>query len=101
MEDSRNDYNQELQGVVDEIQRKLYDVMLSYVEKNGFTVVLNDATKQNPVMYAIETTDITATVVNAYNVKSGVPAPQQPAATAPATKAPATKTPAARPGAKN
>jgi outer membrane protein len=99
VEDARNDYQQELQGIVDDIQRKLYDVMLGYVEKNGYTVVLNDATQQNPVLYAIETTDITAPVVDAYNVKSGVPAPPpQPAATTPA---PASKAPAAKPGAKN
>ncbi len=102
VEDARNDYNQELQGVVDEIQRKLYDVMLGYVEKSGYTVVLNDSTQQNPVLYAIETTDITAPIVEAYNVKSGVPAPPpQPADATPATKTPAAKAPAARPGAKN
>jgi outer membrane protein len=49
------------------------------------------------VLYATQSADITKAVVDAYNVKSGVPAPPpQPAAAAPAPKSSApAKAPAA------
>jgi outer membrane protein len=42
------------------------------------------------VLYATPNTDITKAIIDAYNVKSGVPAPVAPPPSAPA---PATKTP--------
>jgi len=54
--------------------------------------------QQSPVvLFAGQNIDITKAVIDAYNVKSGVPAPPpQPAATAPKPAAPATR-PAAGP----
>ena len=88
-EDARNQYQQELQEILSGVEQKFYDVMHDYVEKNGYTLVLDVSPQQSPIMYAIETTDITAPVVEAYNVKSGVSAPPQPAASAPAAPKPA------------
>ena len=90
-EDARNDYQQELQNMYNDTASKVFDVLASYAEKNGYTLVLDYAAQQQtPVLYAIETTDITKTVVDAYNVKSGVPAPPQPAATGSTPPKPAT-----------
>jgi outer membrane protein len=83
-EDARTQYQQEMQGILGSVEQKFFDVMREYVEKGGFTLVLNISPQNSPVMYAIETTDITAPVVDAYNVKSGIAAPPpQPAGAAP------------------
>ena len=59
---------------------KVYDVMQSYAERQGFTLVLDISQQQSPVLYASNGTNITKQVIDAYNVKSGVPAPPaQPA----------------------
>jgi len=52
------------------------------------------------VLYATQSADITKAVVDAYNVKSGVPAPPpQPAAAAPAAPTPKSSAPAKAPAA--
>jgi outer membrane protein len=80
-EDARDGYQQELQTVYNNTATKVYDVLASYAEKNGYTLVLDYAAQQQtPVVYALDTTDITKAIADAYNVKSGVPAPAQPPA---------------------
>jgi outer membrane protein len=59
--------------------------------------VLDVAQQQTPVLYATESTNITKAVIDAYNVKSGVPAP--PAAP-PSAPAPGQQAPSKAPGAK-
>ena len=93
-EDARNQYQQDMQGILSGVEEKFFDVMRDYVEKNGFTLVLNIAPQNSPVMYGIESTNITEPVVAAYNVKSGISAPPQPAASAPAAPKPAAPKPA-------
>ena len=64
---------------------KVYDVLASYSQDHGFTLVLDVAQQNNPVLYANESTNITKAIIDAYNVKSGVPAPPaQPGGLAPA-----------------
>jgi len=83
-EDLRNDGQQDMQDLFSSLQAKVYDVMQSYVEQQGFTLVLDISQQQSPVLFASATTNITKQVIDAYNVKSGVPAPPaQPAAAAP------------------
>lgn len=95
-EDARTEYQQELQTVYNNTATKVFDVLASYADKNGFTLVLDVNAQQSAVMYAVETTDITKAVVEAYNVKSGVAAPPKPAAAAiPAAPRPAAPKPAA------
>jgi outer membrane protein len=93
-EDARNDYQQELQTLYNNTATKVFDVMASIAEKNGYTLVLDANSEQSSILYAIETTNITKDVVDAYNVKSGVAAPAQPAAAAPITPRPAAPRPA-------
>jgi outer membrane protein len=88
-EDAQNDMQQEMQELYNGLASKVYDVLSSYAQQHGYTLVLDVAQQQTPVLYATESTNITKAVIEAYNVKSGVPAPPAaPAAAAPAPKAP-------------
>jgi outer membrane protein len=84
-EDAQNDFQQEMQDLYNALASKVYDVLASYAQDHGFTLVLDVAQQNNPVLYANESTNITKAIIDAYNVKSGVPAPPaQPAGLAPA-----------------
>ena len=91
-EDLRNQGGQEAQDMYNTLASKVYDVLASYAQQQGYTLVLDVSQQQNPILFALPSTDITKPVVEAYNVKSGVPAPPPSAASpaaAPAPKAPA------------
>ena len=98
-EDLRNDGQQDMQDIYNNLAAKVYDVMQSYAEQQGFTLVLDVSQQQSPVLYASQGTIITKAVIDAYNVKSGVPAPppgEQPAPGAqavPKTVRPSTSAP--------
>ncbi|HZB88102.1 MAG TPA: OmpH family outer membrane protein [Terracidiphilus sp.] len=85
-EDAQNDMQTELQDLYNTLASKVYDVLASYSQQHGYTLVLDVAQQQTPVLYANESTNITKAVIDAYNAKSGVPAPpaQPPSAPAPA-----------------
>jgi outer membrane protein len=74
-QDTQSDFRQEMQDLYNTLASKVYDVMQSYAEKQGFTVVLDVGQQQSPVLFASNTTNITKQVIDAYNLKSGVPAP--------------------------
>jgi len=93
-EDAQNDFQGEMQELYNGLASKVYDVLASYAQQQGFTLVLDVAQQQNPVLYASESSNITKQIIDAYNVKSGVPAPPAGAA-APAAPKPAPKAPAA------
>jgi outer membrane protein len=80
LEDAQNDMNGEMQELYNSLATKVYDVLNDYATKQGYTLVLDVAQQQNPVLYAAESTIITKAVIDAYNVKSGVPAPPPPPA---------------------
>jgi outer membrane protein len=88
--DAQNDFQQEMQQTFTTVAEKVGQTMTAYAQEHGFTVVLDGANQQLPVvLYANPSADITKAVVDAYNVKSGVPAPPAPAAAAPgATRIP-------------
>jgi outer membrane protein len=95
-EDAQNDFNQEMQEVYNKLASKVYDVLAAYVQQQGYTLALDVASQQqNPILWATPSTDISQAVVNAYNAKSGVPAPASSAAPKPAAR------PAAKPAAKS
>ena len=88
-EDAQNDFKQEMQEIFNTLASKVGDVLTSYEQQQGYTLVLDYAQQQSPVLYAQPSTDITKAIIDAYNVKSGVPAPPaQPAAPRPAAKPP-------------
>jgi outer membrane protein len=77
-EDASNDFQQEMQQTYQQLAEKVYGTLQSYAEQNGYSVVLDAAASQQQaptVLWASKTTDITAAVIQAYNAKSGVPAP--------------------------
>lgn len=87
-QDARSDFQQDMQDMYNGLAAKMYDVMQSYAEQQGFTMVLDISQQQSPVLYASQGTNITKAVIDAYNLKSGIPAPPQPAAGAPGAAAP-------------
>lgn len=100
-EDAQTDYQQAMQDVFNGVASKVYDVMEAYVKEQGYTLVLDASQQQSPVLYAVDSVNITKPVIDAYNLKSGVPAPApgQGAAAAP-KPAPRAVPSAPRPAAK-
>jgi outer membrane protein len=96
-EDAQNDLQGEMQEVYNSVASKVYDVLSNYAQQQGYTLVVDGSGSQQQapiVLYASPSTDITKVVIDAYNLKSGVPAPQaQPtsAAPRPAAKPPVTR----------
>ncbi|HEV2135767.1 MAG TPA: OmpH family outer membrane protein [Terracidiphilus sp.] len=86
-DDDQSDYQSDMQDMLNSMAQKVGAELQAYAREHGYTVVL-DATQsqqQAPdVLYWNPATDITKAVVDAYNVKSGIPAPppQAPAPTA-------------------
>jgi outer membrane protein len=96
-EDAQNDMTQEMNDLYNKVASKVFEVLNSYSSQHGYTLVVDDTPpqQQSPtVLYHAEGSDISKAIVDAYNVKSGVPAPPQSASTPDAPK-PAPKTPAA------
>jgi Skp family chaperone for outer membrane proteins len=93
VDDATNAYQSDLQEALGKIAQKVSVVMQDYVEKNGYTILLNIGDQQSPVMWWAKNpnADITLAVVAAYNASSGVTAPPPDAPSAPAArpKAPA------------
>ena len=92
-QDASNDFQQEMQDIYNNLATKVYDVVQSYAQLHGYTLVLDITAgqQQSPVLYASDSSNITKEVIDAYNTKSGIPAP--PAQPAGATDAPKPTTP--------
>jgi outer membrane protein len=100
-DDAQQSFNADLQEALGKVAQKVNAMMLTYVEKNGYTILLNVGDQQSPVMWTATTpnADITEALIDAYNTASGVTAPPpaapsvtKPAATTPKTTAPHTTT---------
>lgn len=99
-QDASSDFQQELQEVYNSLASKVYDVMQSYAELHGYTLVLDASAQQSPILYATTSSNITKEIIDAYNQKSGIPAPPAGAgaglnAPRPAAPKPAAPKPAA------
>lgn len=95
-EDDQNDYQQDMQTTFNGVANKVGEVLVQYAQQHGFTLVLDAGNQESQtVLFASESSNITKAVIDAYNVKSGVPAP--PATPAAAAPRPAAKTPVAHP----
>jgi outer membrane protein len=94
-EDAKSDFQQEMGDTYNSLASKVYDVLAAYVEQQGYTLVLDISEQQNPVLYADPSIEITKPVIEAYNAKSGVPAPPAQAGAPAAPKPAAPKAPAA------
>ena len=86
-QDASNDFQQEMQDIYNGLASKVFDVVQSYAQLHGYTLVLDiSAGQQQPVLYFNDSTNITKEIIDAYNTKSGIPAP--PAQSGGATDAP-------------
>jgi outer membrane protein len=75
-QDAQSDFQGDLQQLINSVAAKVGAVMTDYAEKQGYTLVLDAGDQQNAtVLYAVPQDDITKAIIDAYNVKSGIPAP--------------------------
>jgi outer membrane protein len=102
MEDAQTAYNTDLQDAYGKVAQKVNVVLRSYVEGNGYTLLLDVSSQQSPVMWATPNTDITEAVIAAYNASSGIsaPPPSAPSAARPKPAATTPHTTTAKPAAK-
>jgi outer membrane protein len=83
-EDLRNDEQNDGQETFQQVGQKVFDVMTTYAQAQGFHLVLDASQQNSGVLWLTPGTDITKVVVDAYNAKSGIPAPANvPSAPAP------------------
>ena len=98
-EDASNSYQADIQEALGKIAQKVHAVMVDYVAKNGYTLLLGYGEQQSPVLWAAATpnNDVTEAIVEAYNASTpGMTAPppaapsaaRRPAATTPHTTTP-------------
>ncbi|HWB32751.1 MAG TPA: OmpH family outer membrane protein [Acidobacteriaceae bacterium] len=80
-EDASSSYNSDMQEALSKVAEKVHNTLLNYVQKNGYTLLLNVGDQSSPVMWAAQdqNADITEAIVQAYNAASGVAAPPPPA----------------------
>jgi outer membrane protein len=96
-EDDQNDFQQEMQDTFNGVASKVGDVLVRYSQQHNFTVVLDGGDQQvQMVLYHNPATDISQAILDAYNTKSGVPAPASapPSAPMPRQSAPTQHPPA-------
>jgi outer membrane protein len=94
-EDAQTAYNADLQEALGKVAQKLSVTMKQYAQSNGYTLLLDVSNQQSAVLWALQTTEITQAVVEAYNKSSGIAAPA-PMAPTPST-APRPRTAAPKP----
>jgi outer membrane protein len=83
-DDLRNDEQQDGQETMQQVGQKVFDVMSDYAKAQGFNLVLDAGQQNSGVVWATPGVDITKPVLDAYNTKSGIPAPANvPSAPAP------------------
>jgi len=76
-QDAQSDFQGDLQQLINTVAAKVGALMTDYAQKQGYTLVLDAGDQQNAtVLYAVPSTDITKAIIDAYNLKSGIPAPQ-------------------------
>lgn len=98
-DDDQTDYQQDMQQTFNGVATKVGNMLIDYAKQHDYTLVLDGGNPEAQlVLFVGPGTDITKAVIEAYNAKSGVPAPpSQPAASTPRPGAahPSTTHPAA------
>lgn len=88
-QDAQSDFQSDMQDLVNRVAAKVGATMQEYAQKHGYTLVLDASEQQQQaptVLYAAQSSDITKAVIDAYNEKSGIPAPPAPSSTPDAPK---------------
>jgi outer membrane protein len=88
-QDLQGDEQNDGQQVFQQVGQKVYAVMVTYAQGQGFGLVLDASQQNSDVLWPSPSADITKVVVEAYNAKSGIPAPP-PSAPAPRSTTPTT-----------
>ena len=86
-EDLRNDEQSDGQETFQQVGQKVFDVMSTYAQQNGFSLILDASQQNSGVFWASPGVDISKAVTEAYNAKSGIPAPPAGPPSAPAPHA--------------
>jgi outer membrane protein len=75
-QDAQSDFQTDMQQIINDVAGKVGELMSDYAEKHGYTLVLDAGDQQTQtVLYAVPAMDITKEIIDAYNTKSGIPAP--------------------------
>ncbi len=74
-QDAQSDFQQSVQDMYNSLASKVYDVLNTYAKAHAYTMVVDVSQQQSPILWAADSTNITKQIVDAYNIKSGVPAP--------------------------
>jgi outer membrane protein len=85
-QDLQSNEQQDGQETFNQVANKVGEVMISYAQREGFNLVLDAGQQNSNVLWASQSADITKAVVEAYNAKSGVPAPPAAVPSAPAPR---------------
>jgi outer membrane protein len=93
-EDAQTAYNADLQEALGKVAQKLSVTMKQYAQSNGYTLLLDVSNQQSAVLWALQSTEITQAIVDAYNKSSGVAAPPPAAPSAARPRPAAAKPPA-------
>jgi outer membrane protein len=77
VQDARDDAQAQQNEIAQRILQKMAPVIVSYAQTAGFGMIVDTSNPwpQGPILWALPSMDITRSVVEAYNSKSGVPAP--------------------------
>lgn len=79
-QDAQTDFQTDMQQIINDVAGRVGELMSDYAEKHGYTLVLDAGDQQTQtVLYAVPAMDITKEIIDAYNTKSGIPAPAQQA----------------------
>jgi len=104
-EDASAEFQQEEGKLINTIGQKMMGVIDKYAKEKGYHIILDISSPQSPVLYAVNTADITTDIIGLYDKGQGVggaavppaPAPTGGGAAAPAVKPPVTRPPAVVP----
>ncbi len=99
MQDAREEAQNQQGEIMQRVLGKMAPVIVKYASENGFGMIIDTSQPwpQGPVVWYGQSVDITQPVIEAYNVKSGVPAPPASAAKPPTGAAKPATTPATKP----
>jgi outer membrane protein len=108
-QDAREDFQNQQNEIGQRILQKMAPLIVKYAQGNGVAVLVDTSNPwpQGPVVWSAPSVDITKTIVDQYNVQSGVAAPKAgatsgssrpPGSTTPRSTTPATRAPGASSG---
>ncbi|HEY6303417.1 MAG TPA: OmpH family outer membrane protein [Terriglobales bacterium] len=98
-QDAQEDFQAQQGEIGNKILTKMAPIIQKYVVDNGYGILFDtsQAWPRTPVIVSMPVMDITAPVVEAYNVQSGVPAPPAGSTAQKPAPKPAVKPPASTP----